>query len=59
MKIKKEILDYLHRLRNGGSVNMFGAAPFLADEFDLEIGEARKITMAYISGKFEEAGSGG
>ena len=35
--------EFLDGLRDGGSINMFGAAPVLAEEFDLPIKEARSI----------------
>jgi len=35
--------EFLDELRLGGSVNMFGAAPVLAEEFDLPVAEARAI----------------
>lgn len=40
-----EHLDYLDILRDGGGVNMFCAAPYLANAFDLDTATAR----AYLS----------
>lgn len=42
-----EIFEWLDDLRDGGSVNMFGAAPYVADAFHLSLTEARKVTMAW------------
>jgi uncharacterized protein YciI len=39
-------LDWLDDLRAEGTVNMWGAAPLLAEEFDMEIADAR-IVHAY------------
>lgn len=35
--------DYLVELRDSGETNMFGASPYLADEFGLSIQEASEI----------------
>ena len=40
---EKEMFDYLNELRERGVTNMFGAAPYLADEFLLDIKEAREV----------------
>ena len=40
--------EYLNDLRQSGICNMFGSAPWLADEFDLDIKEARKIVHAWM-----------
>ena len=34
---------YLEKLRRSGITNMFGAAPYLAEDFGLSISEARLI----------------
>ena len=34
---------YLENLRKSGVTNMYGAAPYLEEAFDLEPAEARKI----------------
>ena len=48
MNIREEFL-YLNRLRESGDTNMFGAAPYLQDEFDLDRREARKILTEWMS----------
>ena len=48
MNIREEFL-YLNRLRESGDTNMFGAAPYLQDEFDLDRREARKILSEWMS----------
>lgn len=45
----KEHKMYLERLRRSGETNMFGAAPYLADAFDLSIQEARSILAEWMS----------
>lgn len=36
-----DYFEYLDDLRDSGKVNMFGAAPYLAEAFNLEKSEAR------------------
>lgn len=44
-----EYFNYLEDLRRSGITNMFGAAPYLAEAFDLEMREARKILSSWMS----------
>jgi hypothetical protein len=39
----------LDGLRASGIVNMFGAGPYLAEMFELEMGEARRIVSAWMN----------
>ena len=41
-------LRYLENLRRSGITNMFGAAPYLANEFGLSSQEARKILSDWM-----------
>ena len=44
-----EHLDFLDDLQESGETNMFGAAPYLREEFDdLTKDEARKITVYWM-----------
>lgn len=48
---KSELLDafgYLDRLRESGSINMFGAAPYLAKAFDLDKNDSYTITKGWM-----------
>lgn len=50
-KIKEEYMNhyiYLHNLKESGAVNMFGAAPYLADEFFISRSEARAILLHWM-----------
>lgn len=38
-----DYFEYLDDLRSSGAVNMFGAAPHLAKEYDLEMTDARSV----------------
>lgn len=37
------MFQWLDALRESGQINMFGATPYLAEEFDLSKEEAKKI----------------
>jgi hypothetical protein len=39
---------YLNALRESGVVNMFGAAPYLQDAFNLSRAEARDIVLKWM-----------
>jgi len=45
--MRKEFL-YLNRLRESGATNMFGAAPYLEMEFDLDRREAKQVLMNWM-----------
>ena len=46
-KIRKEF-EYLNRLRESGVTNMFGAVPYLREEFDIGRAEASKILSEWM-----------
>ena len=49
--IREEFI-FLNRLRESGTTNMFGAAPYLEFEFELTNREARRLVadwMAWVS----------
>ena len=49
MKATTEHLEYLDDLRDSGITNMFGAAPYLMDDFpDLTKAEARSIITEWM-----------
>ena len=45
---KEEMFQYLDDLRESGVVNMFGATPYLQDEFGLDKREARVILAEWM-----------
>ena len=49
MEDQQKHFDYLDELRESGVTNMFGAGPYLAKEFGLEEGEARRIVSAWMN----------
>lgn len=40
--------DFLMDLRESGETNMFGAAPYLQEEFDLSRAEARAVLIEWM-----------
>lgn len=46
--MNEEHKKYLDELRESGVTNMFGAAPYLEDEFDLDRVEARSILSDWM-----------
>ena len=48
MDDKQEYFDYLDDLRESGETNMFGAGPYLQQEFGLGRFEARDIVLQWM-----------
>ena len=44
-----EEFEYLNTLRDSGVTNMFGAAPYLQEAFDLSRNEAKEILLAWMN----------
>lgn len=44
-----QIDAYLNELRDSGETNMWGAAPYLMDEFGMSSREARDALLAWIA----------
>jgi hypothetical protein len=51
--VKDAHLEYLDELRESGETNMFGARPYLMENFDLGRNEARTI-LSYWMASFGE-----
>jgi hypothetical protein len=51
---EKEVMSYLNDLRDSGVTNMFGAAPYVEQEFEIEKREARRILSLWMSNFNEE-----
>ena len=47
-KIMRKEFRYLNRLRESGATNMYGAAPYLQDEFDMTRREARQVLIEWM-----------
>lgn len=48
MTVREEFV-FLNRLRKSGITNMFGAGPFLENEFDLKPAAARKVLTEWMA----------
>ena len=46
--VTDEHLKFLDDMRESGDTNMFGAAPYVADEFDITKQDARKIVSYWM-----------
>jgi len=56
---EQEVLEYLNMLRDSGVTNMFGATPYIEDEFGLDKKESRRLLSLWIynfndEGKYDE-----
>lgn len=48
MSEKQVMFNFLEELRKSGQINMFGAAPYLQEMFDLNRYEARDIVLEWM-----------
>jgi len=54
-KLEIDIFNFLNDLRNSGATNMFGATPYILDEFDIEKHDATKTLGKWMK-NFNEDG---
>jgi hypothetical protein len=40
---EQEVLEFLNMLRDSGATNMFGAVPYIKDEFKLDSKESKRL----------------
>ena len=45
---EKEMFDYLNVLRESGATNMFGAGPYLAQEFGVDTATGRRVVAKWM-----------
>ena len=48
MEMQQKVNVYLNALRKSGSINMFGAAPFISETFGVTNEEARKYLKNWM-----------
>ena len=48
VELTDEHREFLKDLRDSGVTNMFGACPYLMDEFGLKRHEAREVLLAWM-----------
>jgi hypothetical protein len=53
---EKEVLEFLNDLRDSGATNMFGAAPYIMEEFGMNKAVARQMLTLWMN-NFNEAGN--
>jgi hypothetical protein len=46
---EQEVLEFLNILRDSGATNMFGAVPYIKDEFELDSKEAKSLLMLWMA----------
>jgi hypothetical protein len=56
---EQEVLEYLNILRDSGATNMFGATPYIEDEFGLDRKESKRLLSLWMKnfnneGKYDE-----
>lgn len=56
MQMQEKINVYLNSLRKGGTVNMFGAAPYISETFGVNKEEARQYLKNWMD-SFQEKSS--
>lgn len=52
---EKEVLSFLNVLRDSGATNMFGATPYVIEEFGVDKKEARELLQLWMN-NFNENG---
>lgn len=52
---EKDVLEFLNILRNSGATNMFGASPYIVEEFGVDRAEARRLLSLWMS-NYNDAG---
>ena len=53
-EIEKNVMTYLNDLRDSGVTNMFGASPYVVDEFGLNNKEASNLLVLWMENFNEE-----
>ena len=56
---EQEVLEYFNMLRDSGVTNMFGATPYIEDEFGLDKKDSRRLLSLWMNnfnyeGKYDE-----
>jgi hypothetical protein len=46
---EQEVLEFLNILRDSGATNMFGAVPYIKDEFKLDSKESKRLLMLWMA----------
>jgi hypothetical protein len=54
--VSDDMIAYLDKLRTLGTVNMFGAGPYLEANFELTTNQARKVLVYWMESLCEREG---
>jgi len=54
LELEQEHIDYLNALRDSGVTNMFGAHPYLAERFEIDQRDAKRLLMQWMTHVAEE-----
>ena len=46
---EQEVLEFLNILCDSGATNMFGAVPYIKDEFELDSKEAKRLLSLWMA----------
>ena len=49
MSMQKQVNDFLNDLRDSGAINMFGAVPYIVEEFGVNKYEARDLLKNWMN----------
>lgn len=49
VELTQEHIDFLNELRDSGETNMFGAGPYVQEEFGVDRREARAIVQKWMA----------
>lgn len=49
--MEQEVFDYLDFVRESGVINMFGATPYIMEEFDTDKVESRRLLTKWMKSK--------
>lgn len=53
-QLERDVFQYLNDLRESGATNMFGAHPYIQDEFDMDSKEAKGLLSLWMENFNEE-----
>ena len=48
LTLQEKVNDFLNDLRDSGAINMFGAVPYIVEEFDVDKYEARDLLKNWM-----------
>ena len=49
--MEEEVFEYLDRLRESGVTNMFGASPYIVEEFSIPKKDASELLIKWMKSK--------